>query len=139
MVTAWKFRIMLLVMGLVGIVSFLADFVDYRAFQVDGTPAVLQQSSKASPPGPAMFINDRVVHNFQVKYRTREGRQEIYERYVPSDIVKKLVDGGTVEILYLPDNPRRFIYKGEQLPMGGYWLAFGVGMIGLFALSLRLR
>jgi hypothetical protein len=76
---------------------------------------------------------------FRVKFKTEAGNQVVVERYVPIAIVDRLVKGEHVEIVYLPDNPPRFIYKGEQLPMGWLWLLFGISMIGLFALSLRLR
>jgi hypothetical protein len=136
---AWKFRILLLAFGLVGVLGFVTDQVDYWTFRTTGTAAMLERASKAAPPGDKLLSDGVVKQSLQVKFKTAAGPLVIVERYVPLDIVARLLKGEQVEIVYLPDNPPRFVSKGEELPLGIGWLLAGLLAIAVFAFSLRLR
>jgi len=137
----WFFIILVLVLGLVGFLGFTVKQLDYWGLRLDGRPAQLEQASKSSPPGPMSTVSDRAERLFEVKYTTVEGKRVVFERYVPTEIVAKLVAGGKVDIVYMPDNNRRFVYKGEEreLPLGIPDLLLGLGATGFFFVLLIVK
>ena len=134
----WFFRIMLFVVGAVGLMIWIGDVVEIATYRFQGKPALLERGSKAAP-GPPVALNDGMHRLLVVSFTTEANERVSYERYVPQAIVDKLVAGERIPIVYLPDNPRGFNYRDEQLPRGWGWLGVGIVGMGFFAWSLRLR
>ena len=91
-----------------------------------------------APPGAPFLLNDELVQSLQVRYTAEDGERVVTERSFPKGVVDKLVAGERLEIIYIPDNRRRFYFKDEKLPRNWGWLALGVGMLVLFVIAVRL-
>ena len=136
---AWFFRIGLLVLALCGFVNFFANIADRMQFSVHGVRATITRATptQQAPIGTG-WLNGQ--HDFYVKATTANGKESFLTLFLSRQTIEQLVDGGRVEIVYVRDNPRRHLLKGEPLPSVGVgWVLFGFAAFAAFWYSLRLR
>jgi len=132
----FAFKTMLLVTGLCAVVIGGSTYLEYHNFHVNGRVAKVELAVapvNGKIPGPRP--GSRAL---QLKFKTETGDQVFISPIVSPSIVDKLENGGDVEIVYIKSDPHRFMFKGGELSKGGYWIAIGVALIGLFAYALRL-
>jgi hypothetical protein len=139
LIDAWQFRILLLLAALTGFLGSFVEYEDYHAFQVGSRIAKAIPASKWEVPGHKMVIEGQEKTQFALKFNTDKNDQLFISPYLPKPLLDQLNRDGYIEIAYRVDDPQRFIFKGEQLPTGRFWLFFGIVSSGLFAISLRLR
>ena len=115
-------QVLLLLMGLCALFVGGVDYFEARNFKVNGRESVLELAL----PGDGL------------KYNTDAGYQYLPRSYVPASVAERVTKGERIEIIYIRDDPRRRIFKGEEVPQGGVYLLVGLSLIGVFAFSLRL-
>ena len=140
LVTKWKFRLMLLAAALAGFLSVAADAYDRWKFS-HAVHATIRLASKTQAL-PANWSNyeGKLRAPFVVTVRSADGSERSSELFLPKDVVEALLKGEEREIIYIEDNQRRFLMKGDPLPSISLgWLAFGVAASAVFLWSLRLN
>jgi len=74
--------------------------------------------------------------------KVRPAGQEAFNTslFLAREAVERLMKGETVEIVYVKDNPRRHLLKGEPLPPFGWgWILGGFVFLALFILAMKLQ
>jgi hypothetical protein len=136
---AWFFRIGLLAVSLCAFVIFFAHAADRLRFSLHGVRATITRASSTQDvPIDAQWVGDR--HDFYVKATARDGKESFVTLLLSRRIIEQLVDGGRAEVVYVRDNPRKLLMKGDALPSPGIgWLIFGLAVFPVFLRSLRLN
>ncbi len=74
------------------------------------------------------------------KVKPSEGKEFSTNLFLPKEVVEGLLDGEQQQIIFVKDNPRRFLLKGEPLPPFGFvWSVLGLVFFAVFLYSLKLR
>ena len=136
----WFFRIFLLVGALA---CFLGNSVNISdRWQLShGVSATIKAASKhQETPRNYSEYEGKLRAVFDVRVLSMNGNEFITQLFLPKEVVEKLVQGGSVEIVYVKDNPRRHLVKGDALPPYGIGLFLGgLAFLVVFFFSLRLR
>ncbi|AVP96901.1 hypothetical protein C7S18_06665 [Ahniella affigens] len=61
-----------------------------------------------------------------VSYQTDTGTIQVADKYLPSELVRRLSQGGSIPIRYLESDPDTIEYAGNRLPNPWIWLIVGV-------------
>lgn len=117
---------------------FFADAADRLQFTLHGVRATITRASRTEKvPIGTGWVNDH--HDFYVRATASDGKESYLTLFLSRQTIEQLVDGGRAEIVYVRDNPRRHLMKGEALPSAGIgWLIFGLAAFPVFLRSLRL-
>lgn len=136
MIKTWLL-ISLLALGCsVGLMGAIIEFSDYRAFQTNGKEVKAVPALKVQATGQAVGQDTLEV---LLKFKTDAGVDVFVSRNVPKRLLERLSSDGYIELIYLADDPKRTIFKGEILPKGYFWLGFAVISGLLFVVALRSR
>ena len=136
-VRATTFKFMLLVMGLCCLVGVVANMHDHFEM-AHAVPATISLDSTLEQLPADWGSENRAA--FEVKVHAADGADSRQELYLARPVIESLLAGGSAEIVFVRDNPRRFQMQGDPLPpLGLGWLAGGLAFFGVFWFSLRLR
>ncbi len=136
----WTFKIMLLAMSLSCFIGTIANTYD-RLQLSNGVPATIEcASGSQKAPSDWSEYEGRVRSQFYVKVKTTDGKESFSTLYLTKEVIDGLVNGKQSQIIFVRDNPRRFLMKGEPLPSFGLgWALMGAVFLAVFLYSLKLR
>jgi hypothetical protein len=141
LVRSWVFRTLLLMMALCCFVVTFADTVDRLNLSTYGIPATIE-TARAHQQLPTQWSDyaGQSRSLFHVRLKERDGKESATSMYLPRDAVEALLKGELRQIVFVRDNPQRFLLAGEALPAFGLlWLLGGVIFFAIFLYSLKLR
>lgn len=137
----WSFRILLLALSVSCFLGTIANTFDRRQFSVHGIPATIERAldSQKAPSNWSDYKGNQ-RSGFEVKVKTADGKDFFANLFLTREVVDGLLDGQQKQIIFVKDNPRRFLVKGEPFPSFGLWWLLGGGLFfALFMYSLKLR
>ena len=136
----WFFRILLLVAALACFLGNVVNISD-RWQLSHGVSATIKAASKHQEiPRSYSEYEGKLRAVFDVKILSANGTEFITQLFLPKEVVENLIQGGSVDIVYVKDNPRRHLIKGDALPPYGVGLFLaGLAFLAVFCFSLKLR
>src|SRR5438105_4132863 len=137
---SWLFRIMLLAMALSCFVVTMADTYDRLQLSMHGVSATIQPASKGQTAPTSWASYEGRLRALFVKIKEKDGKEFSRSLFLAKEAVEKLLTGEQEEIIFVRDNPQRFLMKGEPLPPFSFgWSILGLVFFGVFLYSLNLR
>ena len=136
----WFFRILLLVAALACFLGNVVNISD-RWQLSHGVSATIKAASKHQEiPRSYSEYEGKLRAVFDVKILSANGTEFITQLFLPKEVVENLIQGGSVDIVYVKDNPRRHLIKGDALPPYGVGVFLaGLAFLAVFCFSLKLR
>lgn len=136
----WLFRIFLLVGALACFLGNILNISD-RWQLSHGVSATIKAAGKHQEiPRNYSEYEGKLRAVFDVKILSANGNEFITQLFLPKEVIEKLIQGGSAEIVYVKNNPRRHLVKGDALPPYGIGLLLGgLAFLAVFLLSLKLR
>jgi hypothetical protein len=135
------FKVLLAVMALCCFVIALPQIWARVQLTRNGIPATIRSAS-ASATAPTDWSDYEGAPRalFPVRIATDEGASLAMNLFLPETAVRQLLDGDSVRITMVRNNPRMFRLAGAPLPpLGGGWILLGLLLGATFLFSLRLR
>jgi hypothetical protein len=141
MFKAWFVVIIFFVASITGFLGWLVNFEKYYDYSFNGKTAIARMATETWTPGEFISVDGETRYKVHLRYELESGDARFVSPYFPRHVIEKIQNDGTVEIIYLSDNPLRVIYKGDELPMGLMHLLLGIvaGIIALYLMKNRLR
>ena len=136
----WFFRIFLLVGALACFLGNIVNISD-RWQLSHGVSATIKVASKHQEiPRSYSEYEGKLRAVFDVKILSANGSEFNTQLFLPKEVVENLIQGGSVDIVYVKDNPRRHLVKGDVLPPYGVGLFVGgLAFLAVFLFSLKLQ
>lgn len=134
------FLIMLFFVGcLTGLLSWIADFSRYYDYSAHGKTTEATLLIRTATPTRSLFVDGETKYQIDLKFKTDDGVDVTVSPYLPASVIEKLKTDGSAEIVYLVDDPRSVIYKGQELPknFGSLLLGLLSGIVGVLLLTIR--
>jgi hypothetical protein len=141
MIKAWFIIILLFLGAAAGILEWLADFEPYYSFKSGAKVGRATAASKLQKPGSAIVKFDEARYEFPLRFKTEAGKDIFVVAYVPRRALDKLEQDGYVNVLYLPDEPRRIVFEGDipRMPKGYMGLLFGLVSLAVGIAAMKAR
>ena len=79
------------------------------------------------------------IRMLDVQYVGSAGTVVVPNKSLPIEIAERLVDGQSIPITYMSNNPSRIMYSNYELPNPWGWLAAGLAALATAIYAVRLR
>ena len=105
-------------------------------FRLNGKSAVMSLASSQKKIKGS--VADYGTVPLDVEYSGDTGKLAVRQKLLDGRNAQKLLDGGKIPVIYLPENPQKIIYSTAELPNPWVWLTVGVIFAGLFVYAWKL-
>jgi hypothetical protein len=138
MLHSFAFIGFLFCVGLAGL--FLGGGAAYERADVhfNGRSATMQLADpgkKITLPAPGGID----VVPLDVRYSGPDGEIVVPQKWLSSDVARRLVNGEKIPVTYMKHSPNRIFYAGEKPDSPWGWLALGIAAMATFVYAYLLK
>jgi hypothetical protein len=137
---AWFFRISMLLGVLTCFFAPIKTAMERHELSNGVEATIVRASEYLAAPTNWSNHKGRLYASYEVRVNAADGRTFVTALFLPKEVIKRLIQGGEAEIVFVRDRPKRHLLKGEPLPAYSWgWVVAGVFFMGVFIFSLRLK
>jgi hypothetical protein len=141
MVRGWVFRLMILGMGLLAIIVWAGDAYQNWDNDKKWAPSVatLVEAHLTGIGANGKAVNGVAQYRVELGFNTETGQQVTVTSAMDKSSLNTLMKQQKQDLWYLRSDPQTIrFYSGHREPEVGF-LVVGLILVGVFAISLRLR
>lgn len=132
----FTFVAMLFCMSLSCLIIGGGNLYEVGNFKFNGKTAVMTLAASQKKINGSVLDYGTVP--LDVQYSSDAGNLLVRQKLLDAARAQKLLDGGKIPVIYLPENPHHIIYFTEDLPNPWVWLTVGIVFAGVFVYAWKL-